>query len=113
MARKEGFIKILDEFADRTTMHGIGSLASAHSIKSKVLWSCICLGSMGMFLYMLSRIVDQYLSYPVIVKMEEVKYKGTKSITIPSLSTIVIAIVCTKKYTLENRLITQTLGRLR
>ena len=72
MAGKGGVRKIFGSFAGNTSMHGIGTLASAGSIKAKVFWSVVCLSSMGMFLYMLSRIVQQYLAFPVNVNVQEV-----------------------------------------
>ncbi len=65
---KNGF----DRWASRTTMHGMGTLASAQSVKAKVFWSGVCVTSMGMFMYMLSRLIIQYLEYGVNVKIEEV-----------------------------------------
>ncbi len=72
MGRKEGVGKIFGNFANSTTMHGIGSVSGAGSMKARIFWSCVCLGSMGMFLWMLSRLVKQYLAFPVVVNVEEV-----------------------------------------
>ncbi len=72
MAKKGEMKRIFGNFADKTSMHGIGSLSSAGSVKARVFWSCVCLGSMGMFLFMLSRIVRQYLAFPVNVNVQEV-----------------------------------------
>ncbi len=74
MVKKEGIVKIFSSFADRSTMHGIGSLASARSLKVKLFWSCVCMASMGMFLFMLTRIVKRYLEFNVVVNIEEVYY---------------------------------------
>ncbi len=68
--------KIISNFAGRTSMHGLGSLSSASSRKAKVFWSLVCLSSMGMFCFMLSRIVKRYLEFDVIVNMEEVGLCG-------------------------------------
>ncbi len=64
--------KILEKFAGRSSMHGIGFLASASSGKARIFWSSVCLFSMGMFVFMLSRLVVKYLSFPVLVTVEEV-----------------------------------------
>ncbi len=73
MAEKEGGMKsILSHFASRTSMHGVGTLSSVASWKARVFWSLVCLGSMAMFLYMLSRIVENYLAFPVNVHVTEV-----------------------------------------
>ncbi len=72
MVIKGGMKTIFGRFAGNTSMHGIGTLASAQSIKAKVFWSLVCLSSMGMFLFMLSRIVQQYLAFPVNVNVQEV-----------------------------------------
>ncbi len=64
--------KIISDFANRSTMHGIGSLNSAGSLKAKVFWSLVCLASMGMFCFMLSRIVRRYLEFNVVVNVQEV-----------------------------------------
>ncbi len=73
MVDKKGMKKIFGSFAGRTTMHGIGSLASAHSLKARVFWSIVCVSSMAMFLFMTSRIVRHYLSFPVNVNIREVR----------------------------------------
>ena len=73
MARKEGIKNIFGSFAGNTSAHGLGTLASAGSIKAKLLWSVICLASMGMFCFMVSRIVRQYLEFPTNVNVEEVR----------------------------------------
>ncbi len=67
--------KMCVDFSSRTSMHGMGFLASARSLKAKVFWSVVCLASMGMFVFMLSRLVILYLSFPVVVKVEEVRVK--------------------------------------
>ncbi len=72
MAKKGRVKGILTDFSGRTSMHGLGTLSSAESIKGKLFWSVVCLASMGMFLFMLSRIVKQYLAYPVNIQVEEV-----------------------------------------
>ncbi len=73
MAKKEGKInKVFSNFAAQTSMHGLGSLSSASSRKSKMFWSLVCLSSMGMFCFMLTRIVKRYLEFNVIVNVEEV-----------------------------------------
>ncbi len=72
MAGKGGMKKIFGNFAVNTSMHGIGTLSSARSWKTKAFWSVVCLSSMGMFLYMLSRIAQQYLAFPVNVNVQEV-----------------------------------------
>ncbi len=64
--------RIISNFAGRTSMHGLGSLSSAHSRKAKTFWSLVCLSSMGMFCFMLSRIVRKYLEFGVIVNVQEV-----------------------------------------
>ena len=69
----EGVKKILEDFSNRTTMHGMGTLSSAGSLKAKLFWSGVCLGSLGMFLFMLSGLVIQYLSFPVMVNVQEVR----------------------------------------
>ena len=74
MAENGGVRSILADFSGRTSMHGLGTLASAGSIKGKLFWSIVCLASMAMFLFMLSRIVKQYLAYPVNIIVEEVSY---------------------------------------
>ncbi len=63
---------VFEDFGGRTSMHGVGFLVAAKSLKAKIFWSCVSLGSMGMFLLMLSRLVIHYLSFPVLVRVEEV-----------------------------------------
>ena len=64
--------RILSRYAEQTTMHGLGFLASSRTIRARVFWSVICLFSMGMFVFMLSRLIFQYFSFPVLVKVQEV-----------------------------------------
>ncbi len=72
MANLSGMKRIFGNFASSTSMHGIGSVSSARSLKVRIFWSIVCLSSMGMFLYMLSIIVKQYLAFPTVVNVEEV-----------------------------------------
>ncbi len=65
--------KIFNIFSDRTSIHGMRFLASARTMKTKLFWSAVCMGSMGMFVFMLSRLIITYASFPVLVKVEEVK----------------------------------------
>ncbi len=69
---KKGMFKTFEDWANRTTMHGMGSLALAGSFKAKLVWSGVCVASMAMFMYMLSRLIMQYLEYGINVKIEEV-----------------------------------------
>ncbi len=69
MAKTGGIKNIFEGFAVSTSMHGLGTLVSAKSLKGRIFWSTVCVGSMGMFLYMLSRIVQKYLQFPVNVKI--------------------------------------------
>ncbi len=64
--------KIIVDYAGRSTMHGLGFLASAKSLKVRVFWSIVCLTSMGMFVFMLISLVIHYLSFPILVKVQEV-----------------------------------------
>ncbi len=70
--KEEGMKHIVSHFADSTSMHGLGRLNSAKSIKARVFWSLVCLSSMGMFCFMLSRIVRSYLQFNVVVNVQEV-----------------------------------------
>ncbi len=71
--------KMLLGFTERTTMHGMASISSAKSKKARVFWSVVCLASMGMFIFMVSRLVIHYLSFPVVVVVEEVRINTIKS----------------------------------
>ena len=62
----------IDWFAERTSMHGVPSLVKAHSSGSRVFWACVCVIGMGMFIFMLVSLILQYLSYPTVLKIEEV-----------------------------------------
>ncbi len=70
--KEEGMKHIIFHFADSTSMHGLGRINSARSLKTRVLWSFVCLCSMGMFCFMLSRIVRNYLQFNVVVNVQEV-----------------------------------------
>ena len=69
---KKGMFKTFDDWANRTTMHGMSAVASAVSFKAKLVWSGVCVASMAMFVYMLSRLIMQYLEFGVNVRIEEV-----------------------------------------
>ncbi len=71
--------KTLANYAERSTMHGIAFIASARSLKARVFWSVVCLASMGMFIFMVSRLVIHYLSFPVMVTVKEVRLNATTS----------------------------------
>ena len=60
-------------FAERTSMHGIPSLIKSNTTSSKAFWSLVCIVGISMFTFMLILLVRQYLSYPVVVKIEEVR----------------------------------------
>ncbi len=63
----------LQWFADRTSMHGVPSLVKAKTTKGRLFWALVCVFGLGMFVFMLLSLILKYLSYPVIVKIEEVR----------------------------------------
>ncbi len=72
MGTKQNMQDIFEQFASRTSMHGMSSLASARSFRSQLLWSCVCVSSMLMFFFMLISLVRDHLSFNVTVKVQEV-----------------------------------------
>ena len=61
-------------FGQTTSMHGIPWLISARSGKARMFWGLVSLAGMIMFLYMLTSLVIKYFSYPVIIRVDQVKY---------------------------------------
>ncbi len=64
--------KMFANYAERSTMHGIGFISSSRSLKARIFWSVVCLASMSMFIFMLSNLVIQYLQFNVLVRVDEV-----------------------------------------
>ena len=61
-------------FVERTSMHGVPSLAKSKSTKSKVFWGCVCLIGMGMFVLMFISLIIKYFSYPTAVRIDQVGF---------------------------------------
>lgn len=70
---KKSVKQSVQSFADKTSMHGVPSLVKAHNPRAKLFWSVVCLVAMGMFIFMLISLILKYFSYPVIVKVDQVR----------------------------------------
>ncbi|XP_046838980.1 degenerin unc-8-like [Xenia sp. Carnegie-2017] len=66
-AKKEGntFRKLVLSFTRDTSAHGIGQLANSKTLLSRVFWSLVCMGALGMFVYQAKGLLQQYLSKPI------------------------------------------------
>ncbi len=67
-----GKYKIIEKFGDSTTLHGPSHVIKARSLKIRLLWSVICLFSIGMAIFMLKGLIEKYMSHPVAVRIHEV-----------------------------------------
>ena len=72
MAKKKSISNICSNFGSSTSVHGIPHLISAKSFKSRIFWSIVCLASSAMFLYLLSKLITKYYSYPIVIKIHQV-----------------------------------------
>ena len=61
----KSFKKLVQNFMDYTSAHGIGRLAASQTLFWKIFWSLICMGAFGMFIYQATGLFEQYLSKPV------------------------------------------------
>ena len=73
MARKT-VKEAVNNFADKTSMHGVPSLVRARNPRAKLFWSVVCIVAMGMFIFMLISLIIKYFSFPVIVKVDQVSF---------------------------------------
>ncbi len=65
---------IWTKFGSSTSVHGIPHLISAKSLKLRMFWSIICLTSLSIFIFLLSKLIIKYYSYPVVVKISQVGF---------------------------------------
>ena len=72
MEHKKNLSNICSHFGSTTTLHGVPNLISAKSLKLRIFWSIVCLASLVMFLYLFSKLLEKYYSYPVVVKIQQV-----------------------------------------
>ena len=63
-------------FGDSTSMHGVSNVIKSDSTPGRVMWSVVCLAALAMFLFMLTSLVLQYLSFPVNVQISQVRTKS-------------------------------------
>ena len=61
------------KFGNTTSMHGVPWLINARSNKAKVFWGLVCVIGMFMFIYMLVSLVIKYFTFPVIIKVDQVR----------------------------------------
>ena len=64
--------KILEQFGDSTSLHGAPHVIKARSIKVRLMWSAICLFSIGMATSMLCQLIEKFASHPVMVRVNQV-----------------------------------------
>jgi len=72
----------LREFCSETTAHGFGRLASATSAKERRIWLICLLVALALTLLQGFRLVSEYFSYPVDVK---VKMKHVEDLEFPAI----------------------------
>ena len=57
--------EIIRDFGNYTTSHGVGRLAEAKTIFSRLIWTIFILGAFSMFIYQTRGLFQLYLSRPV------------------------------------------------
>ena len=62
--------RVLREFADATSMHGVPRIINARSQIARIFWSIICIGAFGMFMWQCAILLERYYSYPKKVNVE-------------------------------------------
>lgn len=64
--------RLLAEFCDYTTAHGLSRLSASRNICSRLIWSLFCMGAFTMFVMQVYNLFVIYLSRPVstVVKVE-------------------------------------------
>ena len=62
--------KVLENFANRTTMHGVPRIIHAESLHARIFWSIICIAAFGMFLWQCAILLNRYYSFPKKVNVE-------------------------------------------
>ncbi len=72
MTMKENLERILEKFGDDTSLHGAPHVIKAQSLQRRIVWSIICLFSIGMALWMLYKLLEKYSSHPIQVRILEV-----------------------------------------
>ncbi len=78
MSQKRVLEKVFVDFGSQTSMHGVSHVISNKSMKTRVLWSVICMASMGTFLWMFSLLITKFISYPVQVKVHQVRIRSIR-----------------------------------
>ena len=68
--RKSGAVGKLREFCSETTAHGFGRLATASSAVERLLWLVCLLAALTYTMIQGYRIVSEFFSFPVDVKVE-------------------------------------------
>lgn len=56
---------LLREFAEETSAHGIGKIASAESVFWRLFWALVTLAGAGMVIYQGILLLETYMSKPV------------------------------------------------
>ena len=69
---KEEAKETIVRFGDETSMQGVPYVIRASSKPARLIWGFVCLVSFGMVVMMLTLLVLQYKSYPVMVDVSQV-----------------------------------------
>lgn len=64
--------RVLEQFANQTTMHGIPKVIHSRSTMARCFWSMICITAGAMFCMQMSEVLHRYFSYPKKVTVEVV-----------------------------------------
>jgi hypothetical protein len=65
-----GLKLILNNFAERTTVHGVPKAIKSQTIHGKVFWSAVFVGAAIMFTVQFVTLLSKYYSFPKKVTIE-------------------------------------------
>lgn len=68
MTKRIGFKKLIWDFAEWTSCHGIGHVVTSHHLVLSIFWLiCVC-GSAVFFGWQLINLITKYLAYPSTIQ---------------------------------------------
>ncbi len=78
---KRSLRALLHEFAETTSAHGVGRIASAESVAWRLFWVLVTLAGCGMVIYQGILLVNTYQKRPVKSNID-VTYKRVSCVTV-------------------------------
>ena len=68
--RPLSFGKLVSNFANSTTAHGVANIAAAKSLPNRMVWLVVTAALYAVLLWMSSELVVRYMNKPVVSRME-------------------------------------------